>query len=173
MKALETLKLHLIERTEYYTRVANAMFPNIALSTPTVSFFDKSTKSGKARAFTNEVAFNLVLAGENLATFDNTVIHEIAHLVVPRAFPRAKQHHGREFKYVMEVMGGNPSRCHNYDVSTIRAKYTRKQFIYSCACKEHVISSIRHNRAQANKTTYSCRLCANSIKFKFELTAGA
>lgn len=65
--------------------------------------------------------FNLELAKRNLQAFcDDTIPHEIAHLIDTRL--HGKSSHGSSWKWVMGVLGVNPSRCHNYDVSETKQR---------------------------------------------------
>ena len=52
-----------------------------------VGFYEKGVSAGKAWRVGNKVEFNIVLAEENASEFDNTIIHEIAHLVTYQVYP--------------------------------------------------------------------------------------
>jgi SprT protein len=162
------IKQHLIERVAYYSDVVRKKLPKIEFATPSVHFDCKGRTSGNATYATHTVGFNTVLAEENREAFDNTVIHELAHLVTHKLFPYAKQSHGPEFKRVFRFLGGNGKRGHNYDVTNVAKVIGRKQtrYYYVCGCTiSHELSATRHNRIQAGKQTYSCNRCRQKIQF--------
>ena len=155
---ISNIQAHLIERVKYYTQVVNDTFPSLVFPTPSVQFFTKGTNAGKAQYSTHRVSFNIILAENNREDFDNTVIHELAHLVTKMKFPAAKQHHGPEFKFVFIRLGGNGKRGHTYDCSHV-PKRKKTVHIYKCTCQIHQISSIRHNKILRKMASYRCANC--------------
>lgn len=87
-----------------------------------------------------------------------TVPHEVAHVVVAALYPFRTAPHGSEWRQVMFFFGAEPKRCHALPVSgTVVRRVAR--FSYRCACREHSITSIRHNRI-ARGERYYCRHCS-------------
>jgi SprT protein len=163
-KKMRAIEQHLIERVAHYSNVIREKFPRIDFVTPEVGFEAKGTTAGLAYRNGKRVAFNTILAEENRDEFDNTIIHELAHLVTYKVYPRAKQNHGPEFKRVFVYLGGNGKRGHTYDVcSVINTTKVKKQFIYKCNCQVHTLTSIRHNRIVQGKQTYSCKHCRTKL----------
>jgi predicted SprT family Zn-dependent metalloprotease len=172
-KQMNGIQQHLAERVAHYTEVVRKVFPSLSSFTvPNVGFYTNKKYSGCATGALHLVEFNTVLAEENREAFDNTIIHEIAHLVIYRFYPlggklvngtfKKVKPHGEEFKHVMIMIGGRPNRTHNYDTSNIKAR-TRKverEFPYACGCtgKVYNLTSIRHNRILKGKT-YRCGIC--------------
>ena len=130
---------------------------------PIVGFYEKGTVAGRAYYLTHKVEFNLTLARENSEEFENTVIHEVAHLVTKHMYPRAKQAHGPEFKRVFIAMGGNGKRCHSYDVSTAKREVVRTYVVYKCACQEHMITPATHKKINTGMKSFKCRMCGTRL----------
>jgi SprT protein len=109
------------------------------------------------------IRYNRLLMEENRDAFiAQTVPHEVAHLVARCVFGRAIRPHGREWRKVMDFFGVEARRCHEFDVS--RAATRRlKRFTYSCGCRRHQLSSIRHNRVLAGQR-YHCTGCGELLK---------
>jgi len=61
--------------------------------TPSITYFDRSRCAGKANYRTHTVMFNTEIAQANTG-FENTITHELAHLLTKMLYPNAKQHHG-------------------------------------------------------------------------------
>lgn len=83
--------------------------------------------------------------------FSRTIPHEAAHLITHIKFPKAKQHHGKEWKYVMSILGAESSTCHEYDISCVYPEGSL--FKYVCACENKIFNftKVRHNRAQSGE----------------------
>ena len=91
---------------------------------------------------------------------EQTVPHELAHLVAFAQFGRQIRPHGKEWKLIMGLLGQEPSVCHNYTVAPARVV---SRHAWHCPCQQHALSSIRHRRALAGQT-YQCRHCGQALK---------
>ena len=161
-----SIQQHLRERVQYFVAVARQKYPTLLMQDPQVLFFSNRRAAGSANWMQNYVKFNTILAEENKEEFDNTVIHEVAHLVAPRVHGIFIKPHGEEFKSVMAVLGGRPNRTHNYSTENVksRTRVVKREFEYGCGCAGKVfkLTSIQHNRIlQGN--TYSCKACRKQI----------
>ncbi len=109
------------------------------------------------------IRYNPRLLQENGEHFlRRTVPHESAHIIAFRLHGRRIRPHGVEWKAVMELFGADSRRCHDFDVSTVPGRrYTRHP--YRCGCREHSLTSIRHNRIQAGQV-YLCRSCGEQLQ---------
>ncbi|MBS1201819.1 MAG: hypothetical protein H6R22_328 [Chromatiaceae bacterium] len=88
------------------------------------------------------IRYNLVLLRENTDAFlAETVPHEVAHLIAFARYGSRIRPHGSEWRAVMEYLGAEP---------------------YHCGCRNHRLSSIRHNRVLAGYT-YLCRRCSGPL----------
>lgn len=111
------------------------------------------------------IRYNPLLLRENGEDFlRRTVPHEVAHLITRLVFGLRCRPHGEEWREVMAFFGADPSRCHNYDTSRARTR-TLTQYPYACGCRDHALSSIRHNRARRGQR-YLCRSCGGVLKQK-------
>lgn len=145
---------------------------------PTVSYDKSGTVAGTANYTTWHVQFNPVLLMENQAEFiAQTVPHEIAHLITDRVYPHAhrptggwftgakRSVHGTEWQSVMRVLGADPRRCHQYDVSSAQTKVKNK-YHYTCKCNgdkaNHFVGPKVHAKVQAG-ARYTCRNCRAAI----------
>lgn len=159
------------KHTDNANKVISRLNRNVKLlvNRPKVVFFTKGTRAGWCRYMTNEIGFNEVIARDNWNKFEETIIHEIGHLVVWYNFPNAKQHHGPEFRWVMRAMGGRGSTKHSYDVSSIKKiqkpRKEQKRYVYTCVCSEHKLSGIRHSKVKSGKANYRCRKCQELLRY--------
>jgi SprT protein len=135
-----------------------------------VSFKVRGTTAGKARhnprTNTTEVDFNRVLMRENFAEFmARTVPHEVAHIVTGLLYRGMASAHGPEWRRMCRLLGmRDVTRCHSYDVSSVRR--TVKKYATTCACPgvTHMIGPKRRARLMRNPTAYHCIKCKQYIK---------
>ena len=99
---------------------------------------------------------------ENLT---GTVPHEVAHYVVHCLYglDRVKPH-GQEWLAVMTAFDADPSVTGDFDLTGIPTR-TQRRFRYHCGCREHEITTRRHNVIQAGRGRYECRLCRGELHF--------
>jgi SprT protein len=91
-----------------------------------------------------------------------TVPHEVAHYVVDVLYGiRNTLPHGQEWRKVMALLNADPSVTCCFDLAGIPTKHY-KRFDYSCACRTHQLTRIRHNRA-VKGVRYSCRNCKQTL----------
>lgn len=111
------------------------------------------------------IRYNPTLFHKNRAEFlQQTVPHEVAHLLVWSLYGHRARPHGREWQEVMIRFGLVPHRCHSFDTSVIPQRQYRR-FTYHCRCQSHEITAIRHNRIRAGQH-YICRRCGDPLKPK-------
>lgn len=96
---------------------------------------------------------------ENLSA---TVPHEVAHYVVDVMYGmRNTQPHGEEWKNIMALLNADASVTCNFNLENIPTKKYRR-FDYSCSCRTHQLTSIRHNRILKGMR-YLCRYCKQEL----------
>jgi len=133
-----------------------------------INFTLKGTKAGTACFGKKELRFNRKLAVENRDHFMNdTVPHEVAHIVQRWRYGYQVEPHGREWKKIMvEVFRIPPKRCHNLDVSSVKRK--TKEYAYVCGCnggtKQWMVGAIKHKTMQRN-TNLVCTRCLKPFVF--------
>jgi len=136
--------------------VANKHY-GVDIQFPTVVYKKRGSTAGTANYGTNTIDLNPVLLMNNIDAFmKRTVPHEMAHLITDEIDPkshqsflgRKRQPHGKTWKSVMRVLGADPSRCHDYDVSSVERK--RSSYEYKCEeCGENLTMGVkRHNKQQ-------------------------
>jgi SprT protein len=157
----------IIKRVSELVELANAKF-KVQIDVPDIEFYQKGTYAGLANVSRHVVKFNEVLAKNNPETFDNTISHEVAHLVAAKVYPRAKQAHGPEFKLVHQILGGSGARCHSYDVSGVR-KNAVKRIIGKCNCTSHNLTVGTARKILAREASYYCKLCKSTILLTNEI----
>lgn len=136
----------------------------------------KSVAAGKAHVtFSHRLGFrpemiecciniNPVLLNENIEYVVNqTVPHEVAHVVAYSVYSNAIRGHGVEWSNIMRLFGCEPNRCHKLNVSTINQIRNRKSYNVKCTCGK--LLEITSNRATKMKNGKSYRHvdCGRSI----------
>lgn len=124
---------------------------------PEVRYDLKGHTAGMANA--DYIRLNLQLLSNPAYTEDminNTIPHEVAHVVVRQTWPRA-QGHGNEWKRMMYYLGLKAERCHQYE--TVAARKKARPYTYYCKCAEpHKVTATLHRRMKQGRT-YTCRRC--------------
>lgn len=92
---------------------------------------------------------------ENLT---QTVPHEVAHYVVFKLHPRYAKPHGPEWKQVMHDFGAPADVTSKLDIQDLSTRRL-KRYRYRCDCREHELTSIRHNRIERGVRRYGCPKC--------------
>jgi SprT protein len=100
---------------------------------------------------------------DNLAS---TVPHEVAHYIVHTLYsPIRKLPHGAEWKAVMTAFDTEPAVTGNYDLSGIPQRRQRR-FNYRCDCRQHQLSTRRHNKIINGNSSYLCRYCRGQLNYQ-------
>ena len=98
--------------------------------------------------------------------FTTTIPHEVAHYICDVIYGLKNiKPHGKEWKGIMQAFGANASVTANYDLSGIPLK-KQTLFTYQCDCREHQLSSIRHNKIKKHDYQYLCKTCKRVIQYK-------
>ncbi len=104
-----------------------------------------------------------LIAKHGQAYIDKTVVHEVAHCIQKHIWPRSRAH-GSEWHHVMHILGIEyPERCSNWE-GMERVRMARP-YIYTCACREHPLTHILHNRILQGKWR-KCLRCKQRLAFK-------
>ena len=98
--------------------------------------------------------------------FENTFLHELAHLYVN--FLHQKQcGHNNEWRRFFKLIGGDGNRCHNMFTDHLKAKRTK--YVYECKCPNlsriHHLSQVRHNKIQNKQYRYRCAKCREVLTY--------
>lgn len=149
---------------------------NIEINMPTVVYKKRGTTAGVANYRTWTIDLNPVLLIENIDKFiTRTVPHELAHLICDLVYPHAhrpgrgakRDVHGSYWKDIMRTLGvpsHEITRCHSYDVSTVKRVSTRTSYAYKCiTCNDDFsIGPKRHARLLADPNVLTCRRCGRT-----------
>lgn len=94
-----------------------------------------------------------------------TVPHEVAHYVVEATRGRRRvKPHGPEWRAVMARFGADPEVSFRLDLSGLPQRCQRTH-PYRCNCRDHRLSTTRHNRVQRGTGAYLCRYCDGRLVF--------
>ena len=118
-----------------------------------------------SRQYKREIRYNpFIFAKYFEDNFNTTVPHEVAHYITDIIYGLKNiKPHGKEWKSIMQSFGANASVTANYDLSDIPLK-KQKLFTYYCACREHQLSSVRHNRIVREQSRYHCKICKQPLQ---------
>ena len=129
--------------------------------------------AGTASSAKNVVSLNeYFLETETEDMLNNTIPHELAHIVTDKFYPYARQAHGPEFKLVMEtIFETMPTRCHSYDLKQLKdtgiirtRKKVARPYLYKCGCdKPHNLTANIHKKIQNYFQKRICRTCNELI----------
>ena len=97
-------------------------------------------------------------------SLSDTVIHEVSHYIVDCLYgSRRVKPHGAEWKSIMRDLGGTPRATSNYDLSGIPMRQYQR-FTYSCDCRTHQLTILRHRKIQQGKASYLCQFCHGPLQ---------
>lgn len=124
----------------------------------------RGNNAGTATPQKNLLRFNQQLLQENHQHFLNqTVPHEVAHLIAYFLFGLSIKPHGKEWQHIMTaVYQLPPKRCHQYAI----IKKKQQCYIYRCNCSNinHPLTIRRHNFIQKGYK-YICKRCKATLVF--------
>ncbi len=162
-----------IDKTDIYIKQASALFD--AKIKPVDIVFDlKGRNAGMyrvkqqgrlfSRQYKREIRYNPFIFAKYFEDNVNTTVpHEVAHYITDIIYGLKNiKPHGKEWKGIMQAFGANASVTARYDLTGIPLK-KQKLFTYHCACREHQLSSTRHNRIVRNNGQYHCRKCQQPL----------
>jgi SprT protein len=121
----------------------------------------KGRTAGRAWYATNTIQINLQLARDNFNDFmEQTIPHEVAHIIARKVYGTLIKPHGRQWKSVMLFFGCNPARCHDYDTQAARKT---KRYFYNCECGKKLYlkrkTAAYINNGNGNGSGYKCKTC--------------
>jgi SprT protein len=162
------LATRLEDETRAWLQRALPLFRQAARRPPRVNVLLnlRGASAGQVRQYRDgrlTIRYNLAMAAHQPEAFiAETVPHEVAHVVTSVCHGRVRPH-GREWQRVMQWFGiDQPRRCH--DFASPVAGRSQRRWAYRCDCREHQLSTTRHNRAQRG-LDYICRACSGPLRF--------
>lgn len=161
----ERIQAQAVEETRRLLQQA-AQWLGVTIPVTEIRFDLRGRAAGQARFGPRTpwvIRYNPVLLAQHPEAFiAETVPHEVAHIAAFARFGAHIRPHGPLWQGIMHRLGAEPRRCHDYDVSATPGRRVRR-FDYHCDCRDHQLTSIRHNRVQAGQT-YICRGCAAPLR---------
>ncbi len=95
-----------------------------------------------------------------------TIPHEVAHYVTDIIYGLKNiKPHGKEWKAVMHAFEADASVTANYDLSGVPLK-KQSLFTYRCDCRDHQLSTTRHNKIRQRRYRYYCNFCKQPLHYK-------
>ena len=127
-----------------------------------VSFALRGRAAGEACGRTGTIRYNPELLARYGTDFlEEIVPHEVAHVVVARAFPGRRRPHGPEWRGVMAFFGVPARACHAFETTPARRV---GRIPYRCSCPEpHLLTPRAHRRIRRGFATYHCRRCLDTL----------
>lgn len=149
------------EMVAKYDAKARALYPSYAARpVPKVEFYTKGRRSGWAWASKWSMGFNTHIAAQALEAFENTVSHEIAHMVDYTL--RGRSGHDKQWKILHRSLGGNANRCSQYGATIIPGRVTN-QYLYSLPNGKEIWVGPRFHNGLLNGK-YQC-LSVGGVRF--------
>jgi SprT protein len=123
-----------------------------------------SVHRGSRKASQLRLRFNLqAYAAHPAEMLNETVPHEIAHLIVVLRWGAKCRPHGAEWRSVMqECFALEPQRTHSLPLKPSRT--LPRDFVYACTCRKHYLTRIRHGRIERGQSVYRCRNCGDILR---------
>ena len=95
----------------------------------------------------------------------DTVPHEVAHYIVHELYGRRRvRPHGPEWQALMALFGADPEVTFKLDLEGVPRR-RQATHAYRCDCREHQVSTTRHNRVLRGTGRYHCRYCDGELVY--------
>lgn len=134
---------------------------NKPLKVPLIRYDLKGSVAGKANA--RELWLNLELLNTEWDDMlNNTLPHELAHVVVRQVWGNEPKGHGHEWQMIMRMLGLTPTRCHSYEYKPARVH--SRDHKYECDCRTYTGTSHRATK-MASGWVYVCSRCKGEVRY--------
>jgi predicted SprT family Zn-dependent metalloprotease len=132
----------------------------------------KNGRAGQANTYYNQIAISKHYLQEHTERVLNiTVPHEVCHLYVRKYAPRAKQAHGREFRYFMNLLGLEGKTYHDMQLKEAahknKQRKTKVRWVYESenTKQQYLLTTTQHNKMQVNPRAFYVTKTRESLKF--------
>lgn len=164
----EHLRQQVLDRTEYFIVCAEDVLERPFDRIP-VRFDLRGTTAGMFRAHgrQREIRYNpWIFAKYWEVNLEGTVPHEVAHYVVHEVYGYGGvKPHGDEWRALMHYFDADPEVTFKLDLKDIPQRRQRTH-PYRCDCRDHDVSTTRHNRMLKGQGTYLCRYCSGRLVYR-------
>lgn len=161
------LRQQVLEKTEWYIASAEEVLERSFDRIP-VLFDLRGTTAGMFRANgrEREIRYNpWIFAKYWEVNVEGTVPHEVAHYIVHEVYgPGRVKPHGQEWQALMQYFGADPEVTFKLDLDDIPQRRQRTH-PYRCDCRDHEVSTTRHNRMLRGQGQYLCRYCNGRLVY--------
>lgn len=118
--------------------------------------------AGRARYSLNQIELNTRLLSENPDHIEQTLGHELAHLLSYEIFgSKLGRGHKKAWRSVMTRFGLEADRTHSLDTSGLKRVHMPKAEA-ACQCRTHLIKSRRYNKMRRG-VNYTCTICKSRL----------
>ena len=150
-----------LARTEHYIAMAEEVLERSFERIP-VLFDLRGATAGMFRVHRRkrEIRYNPWIFSKHWqVNLDSTVPHEVAHYIVHEVYGLGRvKPHGEEWRALMHYFEADAEVTFKLDLEGVPQRRQRTH-PYRCACREHEVSSTRHNRMRKGEGVYQCRYC--------------
>lgn len=114
----------------YWKKYSEHLLDDIGELPPINMVWKKSGTAGFAY-YKGKIEFNVpyFLSNTNQSELEELIAHELAHIIQFRIYPKAKQGHGPEFRYIMNCIGFSGRTYHSMSVSSAKSVVSNKSAI--------------------------------------------
>jgi len=131
-----------------------------SFSRPLVKYDVRGNYAGWAHG-TEYIRLNPTLLAQHTEEYLRTTVpHEVAHIIQHQLYPRSKPH-GKEWAYVMWVLGVPADRTHEWE--TKPARVHPRPWEYHCDCRTHWLTNRMHAKILNGQRRY-CTKCRADLK---------
>jgi len=144
----EDIKSRILAKHDEIMQNARDMFPAFRYAPNVRVYFYETGRSAGMAHGDMRIGYNLHIFAQDLERFINdTIAHEIAHIVC--MYTRTDRGHGKTWKRVCRMLGGNGQRCYASDTIKPKMIRTRKTYEYIASCGTIVmLSDVIHGKVQ-------------------------
>jgi len=165
MKLTNSQKTEVLSRAQALVQLSEKKW-GISLASVNIDFKTRGSCAGKAKILPNQtmqISFNeAVFAADVAHHLQDTVAHEVAHLVCFRLFGKRIKPHGFEWKQIALQLGAMPKASGRYSLEGVSVRRLQR-FLFRCSCREHQITAHRIRKITLG-ASYLCTFCGEKIK---------
>lgn len=129
---------------------------------PVISYFNNSPTAGRARGKRHLELNEDLLRQDTAEMLEQTLPHELAHLLVHQTCDYPTKPHGKEWRHFMALLGCAPDVCHRMEQPNLKRK-RQSRHVYQCDCRSHDLTTTRHNKHIVDGQTFICRSCKGEL----------